>query len=573
MAETRNQNQVIDSLYRISSLVSSTEDPSEALRFILEEIMQVLRPTSASISLVNPDSNRLEIEVESGLSPDKEEIELLLGEGITGWVALHAKPLLVPDVREEGRYVQINPEVRSEMAVPMEEQGLVIGVVNVDSEHVQAFDEEDLKILSLLTNEATRVVSKLWLIRQLKIKADQLQGLVRIGQRLGGSVQLKNAVDYLIREARKLLRCRMTALFFLEPDAHTMTLVSLNDSETGFDTLEYSFLVEDSAVGACLQFQKTVELPNLAHTEEGHFPDLIQERGLVSMLACPIVSEGKVIGTLHAYTDRPHRFNDDERKIFQTVANIGAVAIQNTRLYARVFSSQELLRKNEKLTTLGLMAAEIAHEIRNPLTVIKLLFDSLDLAFDPADERQKDVEIITEKLDQLEQTVGRVLSFGKSRQDMHARYSFHRLVEDTVALVRLKCRQRRIYIEYQPDSQELFIEGNKGQLQQAILNLIINSMEAIDPKADGNIRLRSEREIGEHQNFVVLYVEDDGSGIDASIQHQIFDSFLTQKKEGTGLGLSIVKRIMKSHRGDIVLKKTGPEGTTFKSWLPELKMS
>lgn len=573
MPESRDQNQIIDSLYRISSLVSSTEDPSEALRFILEEIMQALNPSSASISLVNPDTNRLEIEVESGLSPEDEDLDLRLGEGITGWVALHAQPLLVPDVRQEGRYVQINPGVRSEMAVPMEEHGLVIGVVNVDSVHGNAFDQEDLKILSLLTNEATRVVSKLWLIRQLKIKADQLQGLVRIGQRLGGSIQLKNAVDYLTRESRKLLRCRMTALFFLQPDGHTMTLASLNDSDSGFAGLVSSFSVEDSAVGACIQFRKTIELPNLANTEEGHLPDIIRDRGLVSMLVCPIVMEEQVIGTLHAYTDRPHRFNDDERKIFQTVANIGAVAIQNTRLYSRVFSSQELLRKNERLTTLGLLAAEIAHEIRNPLTVIKLLFESLDLNFEPKDERQKDVEIISEKLDQLEQTVGRVLSFGKTRQDMHARYQFHQLVEDTVALVRLKCRQRRIQIEYQPYSEELFIEGNKGQLQQALLNLIINSMDAIDPEAGGRIRLWSDRESTKHQNLVVFYVEDDGSGINKGVQDQIFDSFLTQKTEGTGLGLSIVKRIMKSHRGDIVLKKTGPEGTTFRSWLPEMKMS
>ncbi len=569
MQSSRNQSSVIDSLYRISSIAGSTEDPTEALRFILDEIMAVLEPSSASISLINPDTNRLDIEVSSGLPPNTCDLDLRIGEGITGWVALHSNPLLVRDVAAESRYIQANPATRSEMAVPMEEQGIVIGVVNVDSERVGAFDGEDLKILTLLTNEATRVVSKLWLIRQLKIKADQLEGLVRIGQRLGGSIQLQNAIDYLTREARKLLRCRMTALFLLSSDGRSMRFAAANDREEGALNFEYTFPVEESAVRACLQFRKTIELPQLQKTEEGHFRERIHNKGLQSMLACPIITEEGVIGTLHAYTDRSHRFNNDERDIFQAVANLGGVAILNTRLYSRVFSSQEMLRKNEKLTTLGLLAAEIAHEIRNPLTVIKLLFQSLELQFPEADERGKDLLIIGEKLDQLEQTVGQVLSFGKTRQDMHARYNVHRLIRDTLALVRLKCRQCRVEIQLLPCEEVLWVECNKGQIQQAFLNLILNSIEAIDPQIGGAITIRTARETLPSGNRICIYFEDTGSGVPHDIREQIFHSFLTRKKGGTGLGLAIVKRIMRSHRGDIVLKKTGPEGTTFKSWLPE----
>ena len=89
------------------------------------------------------------------------------------------------------------------------------------------------------------------------------------------------------------------------------------------------------------------------------------------MLVTPVVYEDEPIGLLTLYVDRSHRYNDDERLIARALADLGAIAIQNAFLYDRVFSSEEILRKSERLTTLGTLAAEIAHEIRNPLMVVR----------------------------------------------------------------------------------------------------------------------------------------------------------------------------------------------------------
>ena len=136
MSDWEKEQGVIDSLYRISSLVSDTEEPKVALKLILDEIYRVLKPNSASISLVNSDTKRLELEVSIGLPEDWEDMDLALGQGITGWTALHGRSIIVSDVRKEPKYISIRPEILSEMAVPMEDRGMVIGVVNVDSEEV-----------------------------------------------------------------------------------------------------------------------------------------------------------------------------------------------------------------------------------------------------------------------------------------------------------------------------------------------------------------------------------------------------------------------------------------------------
>ena len=280
------------------------------------------------------------------------------------------------------------------------------------------------------------------------------------------------------------------------------------------------------------------------------------------MLASPIIFGEEVIGTLIAYTKQSHRFNNEEKKVFHTLAEIGAIAIQNARLYSRIFASEESLRRNEKLTTLGMLAAEIAHEIRNPLTVIKLLFESLDLQFAGHDPRHTDVQVIGEKLDQLEEIVERVLSFGRTRTGMHTRQDINDMVGDTLKLVRLKLHQQKIDIHFEQPSQKIFVDVNKGQILQVMLNLVLNATQAMPD--GGCIRIETSAD----DTAAYLRISDDGSGIPESIQNDIFESFLTDRPDGTGLGLSISKRILRAHRGDIELVHSSPEGTTFRFWLP-----
>ena len=563
MDKQREEQTVIDSLYRISSLVSDTDEPREALQLILEEINHVLAPKSISISLINPDTKRLELEVSKGLPDDWSDLDLALGQGITGWTALHGRAIIVPDVRREPRYISIRPEIRSEMAVPMEDRGMIIGVVNVDSGKVDAYDEQDLKILTLLTVEASRVVSKLWLIKQLRTKANQLESLVNMGQRLVGKIEADEIMTALSNEGRRLLGCHSCALFLLKPDSEILRLHTMVVRDGKIDT-EAEFNLNDSAIGAAIHRQKQIEITDLSFTEDNDFIQTIERQDLVSMLSSPIIFGDEVIGVLNAYTQRQHRFNNDEKKVFAALTGLGAIAIQNARLYSRVFTSEESLRRNEKLTTLGMLAAEIAHEIRNPLTVIKLLFQSLELEFTEEDARQTDVSVISEKLDQLEEIVGRVLSFGRSREGMHSRQDLNHLVREALRLVRLKLQQQKIEVTFDPAAESLLIDVNKGQIQQVLLNLILNATHAMPD--GGSIRIETSTGNG----MVSLSIRDSGSGIPLELRDQIFDSFLTNRPDGTGLGLSISKRILRGHRGDIKLAQSSKDGSTFHFWLPQV---
>ena len=561
MDSSLTEQTAIDSLYRISSLVSDTCEPGDALQLILDEIVRVLQPSSASISLINPENKALELEASFGLPDDWQEMKLSLGQGITGWVALHGRALITNDVRDEPRYISIRRNIRSEMAVPMKDRGMVIGVVNVDSEELDAYGESSLKVLTLLTNEATRVISRLWLIMQLRTKANQLESLVVMSQRLAGEIDNDMLMESLARQGRHLMDADGSAFFELDPEGEKLHLHSLiARDETIKETA--TIPLSQSALGSVIYRRKQVEVANLNFTEENEFLLILQRQGFVSMLASPIVFGNEVIGAIIAYTKHPHRFNNEERKVFQTLAEIGALAIQNARLYSRIFASEESLRRNEKLTTLGMIAAEIAHEIRNPLTVIKLLFDSLDLQFTNKDPRHTDVQVIGEKLNQLEEIVERVLGFGRTREGMHTRQDLNALVGDTLKLMRLKLHQQKIDLQLEPLASNIYVDVNKGQILQVMLNLVLNATQAM-PEG-GHIRLETSAD----ENAAHLTITDNGGGIPESIQSDIFESFLTDRPDGTGLGLSISKRILRGHRGDIELAHSSPKGSSFHFWLP-----
>ena len=126
---------------------------------------------------------------------------------------------------------------------------------------------------------------------------------------------------------------------------HLETLSGLSED------LEYSeeFAVADSTLGVAIARCKQVEVGNLPRTEEHHFVPLIQSANLVSMLATPIVAEGSAIGILNAYTDHSHRFNNDEKRLMEALAGLGGVAIQNARLYARIFTTKKVCVKTNGL--------------------------------------------------------------------------------------------------------------------------------------------------------------------------------------------------------------------------------
>jgi signal transduction histidine kinase len=557
----------LPTLYRLAAIATRTDDPRVALREMLELFVATFGADAGSIGLLSPDTGRLETEAQIGSDFEQSVSQgLKLGHGITGWCVLNRRSLLVPDVTFDPRYIAVRPSARCEMAVPIQSEDNVIGVIDLESDRIGGFSANDLKLLERFAIDAGRALERLWQLGHLKDKARQLESLITAGQSLVTKLEQHELLDTLTREAQRMLQARACALYLHDAGSGTVRCASLSTtSQTPAPAGELP--LDSCLVASPIHTRRQIAFPDIQSAEFGELLDLPDDTSLRSMLATPMLYEGEVLGVVAIFTASVHRFDNDEKRLCAALASLGTVALQNARLYARVFQSEDVLRKNERLTTLGLLAAEIAHEIRNPLTVLKLLHGGLDVDFADGDPRRTDMRVIGEKLDQLEAIVTRVLSFAKAPSSLHSRWSLADIVQDTLVLIRLKLAQSKVAVTFEPPSRPVFVEAHKGQIQQVLLNLLINATHAM-PQG-GTITLEIAAEERAHQ--VNLDLTDTGTGVDPSIRDRIFDSFLSGRPDGTGLGLAIAKRIMLSHHGDITLQRTSSEGTTMRLTLPVAK--
>ena len=565
--QTPADPRALPALYRLTSLAGRAEDTHAALQEVLEVLMATFGADAGSISLLNPGSGRLETEVQAGLPDGHDPLGLKLGHGVTGWSVLNSRALLVPDVATEPRYIALRPSARCEMAAPLSDGDLVIGVIDLESDRTGGFNPADLALLERLAVEATSLVLHLWRTRHLQAKARQLETLLSTGQSLVAKLETHDLFAALTRDTCRMMQARLCALYLHDAAQATVRCVAFDASGSNSLAPPAGDLPVDTCLAAsALRTKHQVDFADVQSPGFHSVADLPPDPALRAALFTPLIYEGEVLGVLAVFLDRLHRFDDDEKRACATLASLGAIALQNARLYTRAFQSEQMLRKNEQLTTLGLLAAEIAHEIRNPLTVLKLLFGGLNLNFQARDPRHTDVRVINEKLDQLESIVLRVLNFAKAPAALHSHWSLSEIVSDTLVLVRQKLAQAKIKLRFDGPDQPLVVDAHKGQLQQVLLNLIFNSVEAMPAGGQLTVVLGEERRAA--GAFATIHVTDTGTGIPPDFAPRIFDSFLTGRPGGTGLGLAIAKRILESHHGDIALVTTGPAGTTMRVSLP-----
>lgn len=558
--------QLLLALYRISQIGSSAFNIRDAFKRIMEEIQILFQPTSAAISLISPNSGLLEIEYALGYPSDTKALALHVGKGIPGRVAFNGISILSDDVEKDSRYVKLIEGVRSKMAVPLISEGQITGVIDVDSSEPGTFSTKDLERLRSVADESITSLQSVWRQRQLVNQSDQLNALISVGQKVVSNLELQSLWESITDAALDLTGSRMATLQLYDREKEQVTMQAIRPPYHEFFSRVQTIRLEESMNAAAIRTKRQIEYPNITTPDYFDLKDAPKREDIVSCLSTPMIYEDRVIGIINIFTKTRHRFPNDEKRLLQAFASLSAAAAQNAHLYARVFNSEDLLRKSERLTTLGLLSAEIAHEIRNPLTVIKLLFGSLGLDYDDNDPRKKDTQIIKEKINQLEEIVSKVLSFGKAPEDLHSVWSIDELIQDTLLLVRLKMQQHRIILNHQRVDFPASINGNKGQLQQVFLNLIINAAEAMPD--GGTLTIHSSIEGEADEERLAVYFTDTGTGIPENIQEKIFESFLTDKPEGTGLGLSIVKRILRSHHGDISVANSSSLGTTLRIELP-----
>jgi signal transduction histidine kinase len=238
-------------------------------------------------------------------------------------------------------------------------------------------------------------------------------------------------------------------------------------------------------------------------------------------------------------------------------------------LRVKLVESQSLAERNEKLAALGMLAAGVAHEIRNPLTAIKAALFLQQKQFRPGTPEAADSELVQREILRLERIVNDFLQFARPGEPVLTIVPADQLLREVRLLfaAELAAADIQMVVEAQTAAR---VPADLGQIKQVLINLVKNARESIG--RGGTITLRSRRDrrtlADRETDVVILEVADTGGGIPPEIGKRLFDPFFSTKENGTGLGLSIAARIVERHGGALQYQSRAGYGTTFGVVLP-----
>jgi two-component system, NtrC family, sensor histidine kinase HydH len=249
---------------------------------------------------------------------------------------------------------------------------------------------------------------------------------------------------------------------------------------------------------------------------------------------------------------------------------LGELAQSFNRMASKLLQNRQLeaqMRLKDKLASLGQLSAGMAHEVRNPLSSIKVSAELMQRKFAEGDQEHKQLQYIINDVDRMNTLIADFLTFAKPREPNMVKCKVELIVDRTLALAHSQLIKKPFHIDWKNNTgPEDYFAADTNQIQQVFLNLILNACQSM-PNG-GTITIIAFRTTATENPMLGISFTDEGVGIPKEMQSKIFDPFFTTKEEGTGLGLAMAHQIIEAHHGKIELNSELNKGTTFTVYLP-----
>ncbi|HEX9900411.1 MAG TPA: GAF domain-containing protein [Candidatus Methylomirabilis sp.] len=421
---------------------------------------------------------------------------------------------------------------------------------------------------------------------------EQLGALVEAGMVLTAERSLEAVLQRIVEVACRLLGARYGALGVLDAQGGLGQFITTGFSEETKTRIGH-LPVGKGILGAMVREGKPLRLRDLTRDPRAHgFPS--DHPPMHSFLGVPIVSKGRLFGNLYLTEKQDsEEFSKEDEKLAVTLAAQAAIAIENASLYEEVQRSydelkrsQHLLVRQEKLASLGRLAAGLAHELNNPLSSVAGFAEALTRrltaggAAEPSDllDVREYLTLIQDEVSRAASIVRRLLDFARQREPTFGRVDLQGVVGSAVGFVERQASLANQRIVVAPFPEGSMVHADAQMLQQVFLNLLTNALDAIE--GGGEVRITARHAplppgfplgASAPMQFLEVTVSDTGTGIAPENLARVFDPFFTTKEvgKGTGLGLAISQSIIEQHRGSIEVQSQGlGKGTAVTVSLP-----
>jgi len=373
----------------------------------------------------------------------------------------------------------------------------------------------------------------------------------------------------IVRVVSRVVRVQHASLFLWDKGTQRYRLIASHGPKRFSLESLYTLIPAHPLIRRLQQSRRIVNRDELAE----HRPSPAIERELVSLAATLIVPgfiEDELVGFLALGEKLSGAgYLPDDLHAFSTLANEAAIAIDNARSYHELMTTNEHLRmayerllQQERLAAAGQFATGMAHEIKNPLSAIKTFAEYLPEKYQDRTFREKFFKIVQSEIDRINTIVKELLEFAKPAPLEVQPVRVSQLLDETLTLLSNQMLKHSVEVQRAFLENGLTIHADPKQLKQVLLNLLLNSLEAMPNggRLTLAISLQDER--------LVLTVTDTGCGIPDEYQAKLFDPFFTTKERGMGLGLAVVKGVVERHGGSIFIRSRPGAGTTVEVRLP-----
>jgi signal transduction histidine kinase len=563
-------------LEAIRAMVEASYDDDQAPTLV-PRLLQILCTATASATAAlyraDPSGKTLVLEGATVTVPQwfLDKYRTLPIEGtLNGVVASTKRPV---KLRTEDLPPSARDDVNSlghlhTMLMPLVANDRLIGTINISRETPEPYSEDDVSSMSVLCGQMSVQLERARLRQETLRRIEELSLINEVGGLISQQLDLERVFETAVHHVCRVVDVDVAYLWLANDKAHTLEIVASNASR-GMPAVHIS-LDQPSVAAVAFHTQQPVAIPDLEN-DPRISKALLEAFRHRRLMAAPLISQGRSIGVLVLGDGRAQPFAEGQLERTVAVANQLASAIHNARLYADLRASyeelhraQETLVRKERLAALGELAAVVAHEVRNPLGVI---FNSLaSLHRMPlADEPKVLMRIMAEESERLNRMVSDLLEFARPHELELAPTGVDELVKGALESAARATGMSGIAVQLAIPTDLPQVRIDAQQMRRAVLNLILNSVQAM-PQG-GDLAIRARLEPRSSAPVVRLEVSDAGPGIPEDLLHQIFQPFFTTKASGTGLGLAVVKSIVDAHQVEIAVQSQG-RGATFALMLP-----
>ncbi len=569
-------------LARLNQIISSSLDVDEVLRSIARAAAELIDAPFVAISIADEATRTLVQRAFSDdrLGADRPDTVRRYGEGGTGWVAVHRRPLNVPDVFADDR-IQSREwfrahGLRSCLTLPILFQESLLGVLMLCGREAFRLGADDSDLLDGFVAQAAVALRNARLYGGQQERASRLRTLTRLNQLVSSSLDMRHVLGGIARAAAELMSAPFVSFWLVDPETQTLRVGAVSDEEMWRDYPAGELAFDEAGVlGEVATTGRAVEIPDVASDQRVLAPRWFAAHGLTSYLGLPITFQGSVLAVLNVNGRAPFRGSDADYDLLEIFAAQAAVAIRNARLFEelsvaheRLAKSQDQMVQTERLRALGEMAAGVAHDFNNLLAVILGRTDLLLRRVDDTDTVAA-LEAVRQAARDGADTVRRIQEFTRTRTTRpFGRVAISPLVGQVVELTRPRwkdeAQSRGVDYRVTVDAVDAPpVAGRPEELREIFTNLLNNALDAMP--GGGRCHFRVTATDGE----VIVTVEDTGSGMTEEVRRRVFEPFFTTKgPSGNGLGLAVVWGVVTRHGGSIDVASEPGAGSTFTVRLP-----